>query len=376
MKNIFLLFFIPCFVTAQGIDFQDFSLEKSKEASLSNHRLIFVDLCATWCAPCKKMEKEIFPQPEVGDYYNKKFICTRLDRDSDLGAQIAEQYKVAALPCYLFLDADGNLIFRAEGATSETQAFINFGKTAIDLWMSARWQRDLKNPRTLYHYALYMLEKGDSSAANYYQKYMDTQKAKDLQMPENLDFVVEFIKKNQPAALDFFWKNTEAFAKHKGKDFVYAVRWQALELEIKPFLPKEKTKDLDTASIEPLFARYFPENPRRFFLQYQLRYYQELMYFEKLRPIVFLFANEVALPTKNVADLQQAASMLYLIAESTDRQAQDYETALDWALLAAEQQPSVAVYNLLFDIYASLGMEKEAVQISNQIKLLKEKKTE
>ena len=34
---------------------------------------------ADWCAPCKMMEKDIFPQKSVRDFYNKRFICTKID---------------------------------------------------------------------------------------------------------------------------------------------------------------------------------------------------------------------------------------------------------------------------------------------------------
>ena len=37
-------------------------------------KLIFVDAYTTWCGPCKKMDRDVFPQMEVGSFYNAMFI--------------------------------------------------------------------------------------------------------------------------------------------------------------------------------------------------------------------------------------------------------------------------------------------------------------
>ncbi|MEY3243129.1 MAG: hypothetical protein RIR11_4568, partial [Bacteroidota bacterium] len=50
---------------------------------------VFVVFHATWCAPCKVMEEEIFTQKQVYDFYNAHFINFRTDFDSDAGKTIA-----------------------------------------------------------------------------------------------------------------------------------------------------------------------------------------------------------------------------------------------------------------------------------------------
>ncbi len=53
-------------------------LAKAKE----ENKLIFVDCYATWCGPCKKMAKEVFPLADVGAFYNANYINVKAQMDS------------------------------------------------------------------------------------------------------------------------------------------------------------------------------------------------------------------------------------------------------------------------------------------------------
>ena len=41
-----------------------------KEMARQQGKHIFIEVYTTWCGPCKSMDKKVFPQKEVGDYYN------------------------------------------------------------------------------------------------------------------------------------------------------------------------------------------------------------------------------------------------------------------------------------------------------------------
>src|SRR5688500_2761792 len=61
----------------QGISWQEV-IKKAKEEGKS----IFVDCYTTWCLPCKKMDKEVFSDEQVAQFFNSKFICYKLQMDS------------------------------------------------------------------------------------------------------------------------------------------------------------------------------------------------------------------------------------------------------------------------------------------------------
>ncbi|MBU1761725.1 MAG: DUF255 domain-containing protein, partial [Bacteroidetes bacterium] len=52
-----------------------------KQAEKEN-KYIFLDIYTTWCAPCKVMSKEIFPQQNVGRFFNQNFINVALQFDT------------------------------------------------------------------------------------------------------------------------------------------------------------------------------------------------------------------------------------------------------------------------------------------------------
>ncbi len=74
---------------------------------------VMIDFGATWCAPCKLIEK-VFGESEVFVALNKDFIPLKFDvsESSDADQALQEKYKATSLPAVLFLDAQGNELFR------------------------------------------------------------------------------------------------------------------------------------------------------------------------------------------------------------------------------------------------------------------------
>ena len=54
------------------------ALEKAKDSN----KLIFVDLYADWCVPCRIMDANTYSDPTVASLLNTRFISTKLDVDS------------------------------------------------------------------------------------------------------------------------------------------------------------------------------------------------------------------------------------------------------------------------------------------------------
>lgn len=106
--------------------FSDVLAQAQKE-----NKIIFIDAYASWCGPCKLMAKNIFPQPEVGDFYNANFINTKYDMEKGEGIALAKKYGVKAYPTYLFINADGELLYTGTGYYA-AKDFIEIGKRAAD----------------------------------------------------------------------------------------------------------------------------------------------------------------------------------------------------------------------------------------------------
>ena len=93
-------------------------------------KLVFLDMMADWCAPCKMMEDEVYTYQPLYDFMNAKFVSYRLDVEKENGPNIAFLYNVRSLPTILFLDTKGRTLVRNEGSVDIT-TFMNLAKKAL-----------------------------------------------------------------------------------------------------------------------------------------------------------------------------------------------------------------------------------------------------
>ncbi|MBW8523984.1 thioredoxin family protein [Chryseobacterium chendengshani] len=122
MKKIIsgLFIFITIFSFAQDeILFQDVPFKDLVAKAKKENKLVFIDAYASWCGPCKMMEKNVFTQKSVGDFYNKNFVNARIDMEKGEGREIAQKFGVRSYPTYLFLNGDGELISQNYGYMEE-----------------------------------------------------------------------------------------------------------------------------------------------------------------------------------------------------------------------------------------------------------------
>ncbi len=119
MKNIitvFLFFLSVCNLTAQeGINFDHSTWSEALKKAKTENKLIFVDVYTSWCGPCKKMVAEVFPQKQVGDLFNASFVNCKIDAEKGEGVQVAKTYEVRSYPTYLFVNGNGDLVYRTLG---------------------------------------------------------------------------------------------------------------------------------------------------------------------------------------------------------------------------------------------------------------------
>ena len=136
MKKLALLFLV---VFSTALSAQEVGIKFSKDSLLSDAlsqakkegKLVFIDCYTTWCGPCKHLAKEIFPQKEVGDFYNSHFINLSFDMEKGEGLKIQRKYAVRAYPTLLFLNSKGEMVHIGIGAMPANE-FIELGKTALD----------------------------------------------------------------------------------------------------------------------------------------------------------------------------------------------------------------------------------------------------
>ena len=118
MKKILftLLLVIGVAVAANAqVRFTDKNLDAVREEATQQNKLVFIDLYATWCGPCKNMERNVFSQPEVGDFMAQHFIADKYDIDKPTGSALAKKYGIRSIPTFLIFDTEGTLLGQITG---------------------------------------------------------------------------------------------------------------------------------------------------------------------------------------------------------------------------------------------------------------------
>jgi thioredoxin-related protein len=130
--------------TGKGIQFiENLSWEEVKALAKKENKFIFVDCFATWCVPCKKMEKEIFPLNKVGAEMNDKFISVHLQMDTTkrddeevkkwytIAHEFLTKYNLVGYPTFLFFDPNCNIVHKGLGSY-KVEEFIELLQNARD----------------------------------------------------------------------------------------------------------------------------------------------------------------------------------------------------------------------------------------------------
>lgn len=119
---------------SQGIKFQQERYADVLKMAKEQNKLVFVDIYTSWCGPCKHMAKNIFPEVKAGEFYNAHFLNLQLDAEkSEDGKMVAKKFGVTAYPTFLFIDGNGELVYRFLGGRT-VDMFVKEGEKAVDAY--------------------------------------------------------------------------------------------------------------------------------------------------------------------------------------------------------------------------------------------------
>lgn len=220
-----------------GIRFFEGSWSELLETARQEGKHIFVDVYTDWCPPCKLMDREVFPLPEVGDKYNASFLNYKLDAEKGEGIEIAKEFGVRAYPTYLYLDTAGYLLHRAVGFY-DAPAFIAHAETALSLdsdensigAMEKDFKDGLRDADFLRAYIQRMtaLDMDNSEVMN---AYFEAIPVRILETPEELVFLGKHLNSTKSKALVFLMANydkLEEAAKQEFSPWLYSVLYDAI----------------------------------------------------------------------------------------------------------------------------------------------------
>lgn len=93
--------------------FAQSTLPEARAQAATEHKLLLVDSTASWCPPCKQMEKTTWTDPAVQGRVRPKFIAIQVDVDQQ--RSVAEELKIEAMPTLIVFSSDGKELARSVG---------------------------------------------------------------------------------------------------------------------------------------------------------------------------------------------------------------------------------------------------------------------
>lgn len=139
MKRIVFCIFVFCGilfaaksgkVSADSVRWENYS--EALASAKSDHKLIFVDIVADWCVPCREMDKTTYRDKSVITLLNSRFHAVRLNQevqdsiicdDKKLPANrcFFDVWNLQAVPSYVLIAPKGLSILTYSGKLSSDE---------------------------------------------------------------------------------------------------------------------------------------------------------------------------------------------------------------------------------------------------------------
>jgi thioredoxin-related protein len=357
MKNYLIILF--CFLGVQligqsQISFVEGTWEEVLEKAKEENKIIFVDVYATWCGPCKMMAKEVFTQQEVADFHNATFINAKFDADTEIGGAVANQFEVSALPTFLYVDASGALVSKTLGY-QEADLFMENGRKASVIAFDfaeyqVKYELGYRSPEFMAKYLDLLNTKGETDAC---RGILGEMIAKDdsWKTAEIMDVYVSIM---EPADYDdlfvYFLNNQNDFKAFVDKDRMESVI--ANYVVNKTYETATDMKDM-AEQAEVLFNKYIPENATKFSSFVWISYYESEEDWDNYIIHVDKYLNAAE---ANEYELNAFAWNIYMNVDNSTY----LEKGLEMALQSVEIEAQFANTDTVAALYYKLGNKKKA----------------
>jgi len=96
--------------------------QEARDIAQQQHRLVLLHFYSDTCAPCEKLEREVFPRAEVARALSAGYVAVKINVDRF--PQLRDHYKIEAWPTDVIVTAQGKEIARSVPSPSDPNRYI------------------------------------------------------------------------------------------------------------------------------------------------------------------------------------------------------------------------------------------------------------
>lgn len=216
IKYVLLLMLSLQLLAQESINFSNKPFAELLAQAKKEKKLVFLDAYASWCGPCKLLERNVFPNPAVKEFYNKTFINTHIDMEKGEGPEIARKYMIRSYPSLLFLNGDGEVIQKGLGYMSPSD-FLALGKEVGDPINAkespkALFEKGESNPQFLETIIKNNANSDFEFAKKAAERYFEVKKTKELSKQE-VSYILYFLKSTKDPIYKVFVADKDEIVK-------------------------------------------------------------------------------------------------------------------------------------------------------------------
>jgi len=244
----------------KGIKFETkLSWQQIKAKAAAENKSIFMDVFATWCESCKKMDNDTYSSEKVGAFINERFISVKVQADQIKGdnefikawysdaAKIVKDYHITGFPTLLFFSPNGKLVNRSVGLIWEDDLIKN-ARESLDpsSQVYTKFQKFWDGKLKIYEKPkLAILAKSigeyqiaQSIADDYINNYLFKLKEEELFEKDNLIFLSRFMGSSKSRVFNLFKQKSEKINTVMG---YYGAEYAIMNFIDNKHVPKENT---------------------------------------------------------------------------------------------------------------------------------------
>lgn len=340
---------------ATGMTFVEKPFEELLAQAKAEDKVIFIDAYTTWCGPCKMMAAKVFPQEEVGEVYNERFINAKFDMEKGEGPGLASRYSVMAYPTYLFVDGNGDIVHKGLGyiPAEEFLALADVASGDENLGaLNKRYDGGDRDPDFLQAYAQTLNDVYEQAkAGEVISAYLET--VDDWNTPEVMEMLVANPGEIGGKKMNYLMEHAdEVLATESGESFLMTIQQSV----IGAYMQSSGKRELpEPAALASIYTEKAGPIKDRLLAHYRMLKAQQSRDSKQSIPATIAYLE--AYPSKN---WNQLNSIAWDIFENSDDK-QELAAGIKFAKQSVELDANYMNLDTLAWLYNKAGDKKNAI---------------